>query len=728
MKGFSRLCLGVSSLPLLLSSQVAFAQSPAATTAAPSEEAGGQADIIVTAQKRSESLQRVPIAVSVATAATLRDTGASGIQSLKIATPSVEVSQNVGYVLPVIRGVGSKASGAGFESPVAIYVDGVYYAATTATLFSFNNIRQIEVLKGPQGTLFGRNATGGLIQVSTRDPGREFEGLASLTYGNYGTLQGNLYLTAPLTSKISADIAVQGTTMSDGYGVNSFDGSDVGRVKRDIGIRSKWLFEPGEGTEVRVILDYATAKGSHNVQRYPANTAFPAGFGPSYGGDEWDTQVNINPRLNTKSGGASLRIDQEVGNLTLASITAYRKARFHSVFDLDYSATPVRYADILQKDEQFTQELQLQSPGGERFNWTVGAYYFNAAAKYPPLTIFFQVPGGPQRNDTRTEQKSESLAGFVQADYELVDGLKLTAGLRYTTEKRNLDGNSVNTELAGNQVVVSTANASDTFKKLTWRASAAYQISPDSLVYASYNRGFKSGGFNASALTLPPFKPEVLDAYEIGLKTSFLDRRARFNAAAFYYDYKDVQVQRYVDNQQGVFNGAKARIYGLEAEISADVTDAFELGLSYQYLDTKYLSFPEAVIATPRPTLGGYALNPGSAAGNRMLLAPKSALNGNASYTIPAGSGSVKLTGNFYYNSGYFFEPDNVLKQDDYVLLNASVRWEPNERFALSVWGRNLSNEAVVSSGAMQSYRTFGLPRYAYEPPRTYGVTAEMKF
>jgi len=369
------------------------------------------AEIVVTAQKRSESVQRVPIAVAVATGETLASTGATGIGSLKVALPNVEVSNNVGYILPLIRGVGSKVSQAGLESPNAIYVDGVYYASTTSTLLSFSNISQVEVLKGPQGTLFGRNATGGLIQITTRDPSHTPGGNMSFTVGNYGALGMSGYVTGGISDKIAGDLAFQTSAMGDGYGTNLFNGRDVGRVQHDFGVRTKWLFEPGETTSIRLLADYSDHLGSDNVQRYPSGAAFPPGFGPVYTARPWDTDVDRQPRLRTKTGGVSLRIDQDIGNLTLRSITAWRRTIFHSSFDADYSETFVRYTDIDQHDRQFSQELELQSPAENRFSWTIGGYYFNSAGQYFPIGQILG-PNGVARSETFTKQTAKSIAGF----------------------------------------------------------------------------------------------------------------------------------------------------------------------------------------------------------------------------------------------------------------------------------------------------------------------------
>lgn len=706
---------------------MAHAQTPAAPLEGEAaQDDAGIEDIVVTAQKRSESLQRVPISVSVATNETLKASGAIGIQSLKVAAPNVDVNNNIGFVLPFIRGVGSKASGAGLESPVSIYVDGVYYAATTSTLLSFSNIEQIEVLKGPQGTLFGRNATGGVIHVKMRDPSSTPGGDIDIGVGNYGTLAVNAYVTGG-NDTIAADLTLHAMTMAEGYGRNLLNGADVGQVQHDIGVRSKWKFQLGDTTTARVGLDYTNHLGSDNVQRYPANFPFPAGFGPSYGGRPWDTDVNILPKVETESYGASLTVDQEIGTLALTSITAYRKSDFSSSIDIDYSRSNVRFGTIAQKDRQFSQEVQIQSTGSGPVDWTLGAFYFNARSLNPPIRLVFaSATAGPSGVEVATGLDINSIAGFGQATWRVTDRLSLTGGLRYTSEKRSRDG-EVRTFFVNGTVSRAPADAERRFNKLTWRAAADYRFADRVLGYVSYNRGFKSGGFNSSALTVPAFLPEVLDAYEVGLKSD-LSRTLRVNLSGFYYNYRDIQVQRYIGGVNGVYNGAKAEFYGGEIEVIAQPTPEWKLSADYQYLHGKFKEFTNAVVARPLAT-GGVSLSEGDVSGNRTPISPRSTLSLNSVYTIPLTSGSLALSANAYYNSGFFHEPDNLLKQDDYILLNASIRWEVNESgLAVVVWGNNLTNRAVAASGAVQAYGTFGLPRYAYEPPRTYGVRLEAKF
>ena len=530
-----------------------------------------------------------------------------------------------------------------------------------------------------------------------------------------------------LGDNVAASLTAQVKTMGQGYGHNLTTGADTYKIDHDIGLRGKLKIDLTDTTVIRLSADYTDHKGSDNVQRYPAGLAYPAGFGPTYGGKPWDTNANYAPMLKIEGYGGSLKIDQEVGSVSLTSITAYRHTEFLSQVDLDYSQADQRRINIGQKDRQFSQEIQLKSDGGGDLDWVVGGYYFNARSLNAPVELFTPLAtAGARLVQVRTGLDTRSFAGFGQATWRATDKLALTAGLRYTSEKRGRDG-TVDVFLVNGAFVSTPGDASATFKKLTWRAAADYRFTNRVMGYVSYNRGFKSGGWNSSALTLDAFRPEVLDAYEVGLKSD-VTRQLRVNLSGFYYNYKDVQVQRYVGGLNGVANGAKAELYGGEVEVIAQLTPEWKVSGDYQYLHTEFKSFPNSLVAAYLPT-GGVSLREGDVSGNRTPVSPKHTFSVNSTYTVPVGDGSATASVNGYYNSGYFHEPDNLLRQPSYFLLNASIRWDIGQTgLAVSIWGNNLTNEAVASSGAVFSYGTFGLPRFGYEPPRTYGATLQAKF
>lgn len=724
-----KLLSGVS-LWAVLNPVMALAQESAAPGDAQATQ--GLQDIIVTAQRRGENLQRVPIAVSAISADQLKATGIASTADIKLGVASADVPVLNGYALPFIRGIGTKAAGPATESSVSTYVDNVYIGSSAATLLSFNNIARVEVLKGPQGTLFGRNATGGLISVITRDPTDSLQVDAHASYGNYETVHGDLYLGGPISSGVRADIAAYVNHQGEGYGTNLFNGKDVGRVFYDYGLRSKWVIESGPLT-AHLAADYGAMKTSAFVQRVAFGYSAPPPYdaGSSYGGSPWDTNVTISPILRTKGGGLSAKLDYELSPaVTLTSITAWRKSRYHNIFDGDVTPTAGTIIDAVQTDRQFTQELQLLSGPASPFTWVVGAFLYDARGRYDPALRILTGPSsagpftGVRNSYTFAKQDVFSIAPYAQATLEIFDATKLTLGLRYTYEKRKQHGEGSNFAANGAQVgSTAVIDQQLTANKLTWRVALDHQFGPDLLGYVSYNRGFKSGGANLTSVTAPMYKPEQLDAYEVGFKSTLLDRRVRLNAAAFYYDYKDIQVSAAAAGIISIYNGAAARTYGFELELDAQITNQLRLNAGYTYLDAKFTRFPNAVINTPNPA-GGVRQVIGSAEDNRLPNAPRSVITAGASYSIALGSNTLTLNGNVYHNSGYAAEPDNFRKQPSYQLYNASADFTIDGRWTISIWGRNLSNEAVDLFPSVNGLGGgLGVPRSSYAPPRTYGVT-----
>lgn len=702
---------------------------------------GGLEEIIVTAQRRGENLQRVPIAVSAISSEQLTASGIAATADIKLAVPSADVPIASGFATPFIRGVGSKFIGPATEGAVSTYVDNVYIGNSVAAVLSFNNLARVEVLKGPQGTLFGRNTTGGLISVVTRDPTDQLQANARISYGNYETINGDLYVGGPIADGIKADFAAYVKHQGEGYGTNLFTGEDVGRTNYDFGLRSKWVLGNGPLT-VKLTADYSELKTSVYVQRvaigYTAPPAYAAGA--NYGGSPWDTDLTISPLIKTKSGGISAKADYELSPaVTLTSITAWRKSRYHNHFDADITRTDAREIDGIQIDEQFSQELQLLSGPASPFTWVAGAFLYDAQGRNAPNRFLVDGPAraapgpfnGVAENITTAKQKVFSIAPYAQATVEIADATKLTLGARYTYERRTQYGESRSFSPTGVQVgptlTTPAANKRLTANKLIWRIALDHQFGPDVLGYVSYNRGFKSGGANLSNVTSPMYGPEQLDAYEVGVKSTLFGRRVRLNGAAFYYDYKDVQVSSVEAGIQSIYNAATARTYGFEMELDAQVTSQLRFNAGYTYLDAKFINFPRAQTNTVNPA-GGVVQSFQPASGNKLPNAPESVITAGATYTVPIGSNTLNFNGNMYHSSSYFTEPDNFRSQGSYELYNASVEFILDGRWSFSVWGKNLSNEPVDIFPSVNGLGGgIGIPRSAFAPPRTYGATIGFK-
>ena len=691
-------------------------------------------DVVVVAQRRAERLQDVPVAVTAVEGLALAKASALQSTDIKLVSSSANVMETAGYVAPYIRGIGSRAIGPGIESPVATYVDGVYVGSATSALVSFSNVERIEVLAGPQGTLFGRNATGGLIQVITRDPKSDFDAEFNAGYGAYHTMTGNAYVTGAIAPGVAADISAVATVQGSGYGKNLYNGQDVYKTDHNFGLRSKWLLEPADWLTLRFVADYGQFKSSQYAQRLAFGTTYPPPFGPNYGGSPWTVDLSTQPYVKNRQGGVSLQANADLGALTLTSITAYRRSRFEINYDADVSGAIGRDYLAFQADSQFSQELQLLSPAGSPLSWTAGLFFWHQDSRYDPFTLTFAgVQSSPFFNRITGDpgQKTNSIAPYLQGTYEVLPDTRLTLGIRYTNERREFTGSTMVLTAAGARVgptsfpVFSHTKAS----RFTYRASLDHRFTDNVMAYVSYNTGFKSGGFSPQTLNAPPYKPESLTAYEVGLKSTLLERRLRLNAAAFHYDYTNVQVYGVTGNTLFVGNGGKARDNGLELQITALPIPSLTINAGYTYLDTKWLVYPNAQVNVPNAS-GGKRQIIGDVAGKELPFAPHHVLSFSSSYSHALGPNMMTLNVGAYYNSGYFGEPDNVARQGGYTLFNASLRLAaPEDRFSVSLWGRNLGNTAVnIYPSHTPETGGLSVERATYAAPRTYGVTLGARF
>ncbi|MDZ7894875.1 MAG: TonB-dependent receptor [Sphingobium sp.] len=704
--------------------------TPSADTATDADQ--GLGEIVVTAQRRQERLQDVPLAVQAVSSDQLASKGIGNIQELGSVVPSLSVSSAVGFGFTYLRGVGSTAIGPGIEVPVSIYVDGIYYASSTSSLFDFNNIDHVEVLKGPQGTLFGRNATGGLIQVITKDPTQDFHLKVGAGIDNYATAKGEFYIAGGIAEGVAADLSVSGTAQGDGWGTNIFSGKDVNRTIHNISLRSKWVFDLDDATKATVIGDYTNQKNSFNGQRIFPGTIAPTFLNyTSNPGRPWDLDNDVDPRLRNINWGASLKLVHDFDGVTLTNTTAYRRARTFLNWDIDFTPVPHLEGDLRELERQFSNELQLSSSGSGPLKWTAGVFYFRARGIYDAATAYSRdVPNnlfGPfEAVIPYGNQLTESVSGYAQGTYEIVPDTNLTLGARYTYEKRSITGRTEGLPFGATTPVLLgvTTPASITFKKPTFRVALDHRFSPEVLAYVSFNTGFKSGGFNTQFTSDPSFQPETIKAYEAGVKTDLLDRRLRLNLSSYYYDYKNIQVQKVGVAATGIINGASAEIYGAELELDALVTDAFRINGGAAYTHATFTDFRNAPFTTP---VGGQGVFPGDASGNNVPKAPRFQGNIAGTYTAELNGGSkAEFTLATIYSGRYYFEANNVVSQKAFAKLNASIKWTAaNDRYSVRIFGNNLTNRATAVYSSTLSDGTIDI---TYDAPRIYGVKLEYKF
>jgi iron complex outermembrane receptor protein len=727
------LCIGVLLAASPIAGETAVAESEGA--AVPSDGTS-LAEIVVTAQKRSQNLQDVPIAISAVSADQLQAYGVSDINNLTATVPGLAVDSIAGsYFLPRIRGVGTGADGPGVENPVALYIDGVYYASQVTAPHDLFDVDQISVLKGPQGTLFGRNATGGVIQMATRDPHQAFEGIFQTSYDNYRTSKSDLYVGGGVTSDLAANLWVHYTNQGEGWGTNQFNGDQVDRTKRDLSTRSKWNWTPRDGTTVKLNLDFANSADSmgENYRPYPGTALLLPGYKAS--SNLWDTDSFVTPTNTERNGGGSITVDQDLGFAHLVDISAYRNWKAYFNFSPTASPTPGQDLFVRQQGDQASEELQLVSGTGSVISWATGFYYFyfdEGTGPSPAFQVFLDGPLAPTPTslheiDIHTDTLTNSIAGFGQMTADVGADTNVTVGLRYTSERRDFIGYEVgilkNGFNIGNLPIPPVAPELS-FSKPTWRFAVDHKFTQDILGYVSYNRGFKSGGYNGLDPTNPPYQPEVLDAYEAGLKTEFLDHRIRLNGAVYHYKYTNVQITRYTDTAV-IYNGAGAKVDGMELDGEARLTSQFDITSAAAFMHSQFTSFPNAQFSTPLPT-GGAVLFSGDASGNRLPFSPDFTFDIAANYHVPSPIGRLDFTLSDYYSASYFTEADNFIQQAAYDYLNTAVTWNSkSERYSLKLWANNLLDKAVVTQGATLAT---GYIFSNSNPPRTFGVTARYTF
>ena len=703
-------------------------------------------EIVVTAQKRAENLQDVPIAISAISAQALSAAGVTNTEELQTLAPGLIINMAGGQMLPRIRGIGQTGSTITLENPIAIYVDGVYYGSPSGGIFSLNNIEQVAVLKGPQGTLFGRNATGGLIQVTTRDPSSTFGGEADLTMGNHETYGGSLYVTGPLAANVSADLAVRYDDQRDGFGKNEFTGHDVDDLEQ-LTIRSKLKVELTDDTTIRLAGDYArtrAAQPGHRLLDSSVPTVPNPLYPPSVG--KFDVFSNVDPDSDIEQWGGSLTFAHEFDFATLTSISAYRRTTWDFTFDTDGGPAPPS-ATAGQNEKQFSQEFQLVSNTEGPLQWTTGLYYFENRGFYdPPVQVVLPLAIAPGFPNTQVlfhaRPKSTSAAGYLQGTYALSDQLNVTVGGRYTWEKREISGTQTVIPAPGVLPITAVTTGRDdemTEKKPTWRLAFDYRFTDQALAYLSYNRGFKSGGFNPTELTPdnpPPipselgtynaFKAEEIDAYETGLKLDLIDRRLRINPSFYYYEYDNLQVVNFTEGTQKTRNAASATIYGADLDATARITSQFEMTLGLAWTHGRYDKFEDSVLWVPRTQAegGGNLATIGDAKDNKTAVTPDWTVNVGGTYVIPLGSDQLVLNATYYHNDGWFAEPENRIKQKPYDLVNVSAAYRIGESLELSIWGKNIGNTAY----ARRLFSSESGDLVARAPGRTFGATVGVKF
>jgi len=676
----------------------------------------GIADIVVTAQRRAERLVDVPIAVTSIDGGKLADAGVNSVIGLAQTAPGLRLDYSGPYVQPTVRGVGSPLVGPGLNSNVAIYVDGFYVPNPLGSDFQLLSVSGIQILKGPQGTLFGRNATGGAILVNTLDPSFEPKLIARASYASFDKLNLSGYASTGLGDSLAMDVTAF-YERGDGYIRNINTGKTVSHYDKWT-VRPKLLFRPSEDVSITLAYQHSMVDdpspfltsaydGLSSATIAAPGVAVPTGRRET--GNDAPAVSTLNSDLVMLTGKFDL------GFGTFTSYTQYRDDKSNLAGDYDSTAAPIMAPDWRVWDKTFTQEFNLSSAPGGPLTWVLGLYYYQNKNQYPGYNV--SLFGSPKFEYFRSTSKTKSYAAFADMTWEAMDGLFLTGGLRYSIDK--VRGSFLCSACGG-----LAGEGEETFKKLTPRVNVRYQLGASSNVYASYNKGYKAGFIPVSAFDTVPIKPEQIDAFEVGFKTA--DGPLRFDLSTFYYIYKNLQVAAYVNSAAVYRNAEKSEIYGLDGQLSYDVNEDFSLGLGATYTHAKYKQFGNAVDYVQNPATGLFDHPDVLVDGNVMPRSPKFTANINADYKIRFASGAnIALNANFYHTTKFYFDSPKRFSQGAYELLNLRATYNTaDERWAFSIFGNNVTDSA---------YRIQVLPgdfaiQQVYGEPASIGASITFKY
>lgn len=736
----------------MLALSAGFAPSQAA--AAPAQDDTAIAEIVVTAQKRSENLQDVPVSVTALTADTLAARGVTNVLALNNMAPGMRISANDAAANPkiYIRGVGLSDFNPNASSGVGVYVDGVYVGSPLAQMAGFFDLAQVEVLRGPQGTLYGRNTNGGAINITTKRPTQAFAADASLEYATFNAVTVEAAVGGPIIADKLAFRAAAQVVKDDGYVHNRTTGNDVNAADHWAG-RLSLLYTPTDDFELLAQVNRYVNRGDAIAPQHRA--LFPAtaaATGPDglcvasayasgactdlmgYADTDDNTRAidaNLEGKDKVDLFGASAQATWSFNGLQLVSVTAWQWAHRNDVENTDGSPLQMLEINYRSRQQQFTQELRLQSDTpSARLNWVLGGYFMDETVEdntrqdtlrdFRPFFIAPDNPTGISPADSVAvfgwpyTQKTKGYAVFGQADYRITDKLTGTVGLRWSADDKHMNYQS---QIEDGLIVLLTSDQSKTFSAFSGRLGLRYEVTPDANVYATYNRGYKSGGFFGGLATTPeevePYDNETLDAYEVGAKSEFLDHRVRLNVSGFYYDYKNQQVfAQALRNGLTVLvldNAANSKVYGGEAEITARPIQPLTLTAGVSLLHAEY---------------GEYFSEGQDFTGNRLPQSPKVTFNAAATYVAPLPSGaSIVANADANYSSKVYFDNSNAqrLSQDSVWIAGAQVSWRsPDQKIEAGAFARNLFDKTYVVS--ISNIDSLGEDLLSMNRPRSLGV------
>ena len=705
-------------------------------------------EIVVTAQKRSESIQDVPISVQVFTDQAIERLGARTLSDLGTATPSLVFGglgkgnqQQMG-----LRGVVDFARNVGIDSRMGVYIDGVFQGRSYASDVPLLGLDSVEVLRGPQGTLFGRNTETGAISLVTKAPSDEFEARLGAEAGRDSLFAGRAYINGPISERLSGSFSAS-YEEAEGYYDNKTLNEDMGDWDTTA-VRGQLRFDATDNLDVTLAADY-----------FEKNSEVPIAVNAEL--DPFASYQSFVPSDDSKGYGYALTANYAFDNdYTLTSISAFRHAEFETFADDDYVAPNILAVDFDEDADQFSQELRLVSPQGDSFDWVAGLYYFTSDLEtdrklfaYP---AFYELVVGPPLDQfaepltgyttVPAEVNTDMYSAYLHGNYRFTEKLELTAGVRYTYEEKDVDWQQFNVQ-ADPETAAALEEATgapltqapygligainyepvkEDWDDDDWSPTVGlnYFVNDDVMLYGKYARGYKSGGWNADFMTAGleyfAYDSESVDSFELGIKSTLFEDSLRFNLAVYHAEYDDYQVFQRVFNSSGnpsiqLTNAGEVTTDGVELETTWIPMERLQFTLNASYLDTEYDTFINQ--------------DGGDFSGNELPFAPEWSAYVGAQYILPIGqSGDLALNLDWSYTDEQYTDPANTAGDllDSYDIVNARLTYTPtSEQWDVAVWGKNLADEEYQKNS---NINILGTPRFVWGERLGYGVSFNMYF
>lgn len=681
-------------------------------------------EVLVTATKTGKTnLQQTPISMTAISGDELGLSNIENIRNLNLLAPGVTIGQNGSYGQLYIRGIGTNNVFAGGDPSSTIHLDGVYLGRPSSVFMDFLELERVEVLRGPQGTLYGRNSTGGTINLITQKPNQDFFAKGTVDFGSYTKRNIDAVINGSLGSdKVSGNLAVS-TAQRDGYidNQNPTGNPELNDEDRQ-NVRAALRYVPVESLTIDVAADYF--ERDETTPQYKPTGQEAIGKRPAIPPkdikDFWTLDLSHDPRLEERSKGFNTTIDWQVSEKSaITSISGYREFQTELLADTDYSELPIITSQFVEDQDQTSQEFQYRFQS-DKITLVTGIYYYSETVDVDSTISALAL--GARNHFVRTAETT-SVALFADIGWQITDRLELLAGGRYTDEEKDFSGRvTIETPPTPSDEI---QDEKESWTDFSPKVGAKYTLSDDTMLFGTITQGFKSGGYNFTSPDSVPqsFDPEELISYEAGLKMDFPDARMRLNTSIFYYDYTDLQVLSFAELGKAIeiSNASDAEVSGLELELLTDITDQWRVSGAVTFLSAKYEDYTGQRNTDTLPDLIDLS-------GNYLNSAPKSTFSLVTDYTQALSTGNLLYRLEYYWQNKIYFTAfnDDITSQDSYGLLSASISFNaPDDSWQIKVYGKNLTNEEY--SVSKLDFPPTGVANSISEPV-TYGVKATYRF